>query len=772
MNFKTTLVLLVVVLLVAVYLLWDTGRPASNTPGAGTGAGPTAEALFPDAVISPDKVARLELTFADGSGAVIEKQRTDWVQTAPARFALNAWSIESLVRAVGEARVGETFTPGQSGKPTLAEVGLEKPSAVVTLTMTGEPAASYTVKIGRRSVAGGRAYVMVQGDPRVRTVDDPIARSLEGGIHEWRRRSLSVPGEREARRVILTREGGTIDLVKSDGDWTFTGPHSGRGSADAVRDLLSAAVGISIQQFISDAPGDPSAYGLDRPTMTLAVDLASTDDEAAKTEDRSARPEADAPPPTPRTERRVLTIGGPATLTKDRYFATWSDRLDPDRDQAPAAAHGVVFTISNFDPSKFPTDPDRLRDKRITLIKPDRAREVGVERAGGAQSAVTLSWSSEGWKFKEPGPGYAADREEARKLVEEITSATAESFTRQVPGGEPEARIRITAIGRSEPDVLRVHRIPATGSSDKDAAAPAMLAVFRNQEAVGSVLPEDKLARAFAPALSLRDRTVARIESGKIAAMTLEQSDGLRLRFVRGEKQWALEGQDRFEDDTLRRLTAALDPLRAESWGAPETTDTPPAAPAPERRVTLSIEPGDGAPIKLSVTLPARLATAEGIAGVEVPFVIGPELGDLLEQEYRDRTLLTAASSDIESVGITLGGQTLTVRRIATGEYQSDEGSEVDGGKAAAIFDALAGLRVERYLPERPADLEGDAKVKLVVQARGKPAVTFLLWPSKENGSAVGSLAERWFRLSPSTVAKLTESPVKKDATPDTEATD
>ncbi|HLL87816.1 MAG TPA: DUF4340 domain-containing protein, partial [Tepidisphaeraceae bacterium] len=143
MNFKTTIVLLVLVAAVAAYLFVTSGNPAS--PTASTEAAATARKVFD---VDPANVTAVTVTPADGQPLALEKAGTDWRMTSPVKAVAEKWAVDDLVRAVAElqsrGQVDAAAAPGVAG-----------PRYKVSLVAAGK---TYDLAVGDRSAVGDNLY--------------------------------------------------------------------------------------------------------------------------------------------------------------------------------------------------------------------------------------------------------------------------------------------------------------------------------------------------------------------------------------------------------------------------------------------------------------------------------------------------------------------------------------------------------------------------------------------------------------------------------------
>ncbi len=805
MSFKTTNLLLATLVLVGAYFLLierETTPTYELEQEQAQEVDQQEAPLFTAAQLPTESVVSISIMRGDDEKLVLSKEGQDWFQTQPVRFALQTWSARQLVDDAAGLRRTQRFMSASSegsDQPTLAQAGLAPSRAVVILRIEGESVADQTIHLGKK-VVGGRAYAMINDDPYVYVVNDTLHQQvLDSKIVDWRKKSIGVPSESQANGVLLKRGGRSIGMDKIDGEWLFALPLSGRVDKQSVAGLLSAARGVAINRFVTDRSADLSIYGLHTPTVVLEIYqpiVGDSDPDGSGSGDK-VEEEGDG------NQTQVLMIGAPVDLQAESYFASWGPPGGPGR------VGEVVFTISREDVGKFKKTTNDLRDARITPIESSDVHALTIEKP--SSNTVKLLRSPSGWSFAQPGPSFEADSTEASLLVEAVTGAKARSYEPHlVDLGEPIATITATAIGRLEPDVLRVY---TQGQTDT-------YPVVRNDEAIHYLVPVDALERVFEPIASLRQRTVLDLSRDEITRVTIKRADGLEHVFARGvnnpgsapagptiqptttqpaprtqpapttpplasmtqpaaesastqraaavatqpmpettrvespkrsdqvaQGPWRLFGHERFESMAFEKLLDQLTPLRVQRWLTEASqADTPNES----RAVTVYIETVDGRHYQVVVDPETRNALLADQPESK-RFEVSQALVELLLRGYRDQTVLPINMGDIQSVQVIYHDQSVTISRDSSGRYVGGEGPVVDQSVAGNLFDALSGLQVARFL--EPVHLQ-QPPLKVVVKMQGGTTHRLAVSePEKAGGSAAATNGDQWFTLDGGVIA-------------------
>ncbi|MEX0653552.1 MAG: DUF4340 domain-containing protein [Phycisphaeraceae bacterium] len=734
MNFKTTLVLLVLLAGVgAFFLFYEWGRVTG--PDETTQVSEDGQPLLGEDAPAGDDVRQVAVR-RDAERVVLFREQAGWWQVEPVRFAVQAASAEGIVAQAVGLRWRQRFEPGaeandgSGGQPTLEDVGLASPRAEVTLT-AGDRA--WTVQLGRRTL-DGQGYVMLEGDEHVYIVGDGLHQAvLDETIRDWRRRTLAGPRAAEADRVTIEQGEQTIELAKQDGRWHLDAEHRERAGQAAVEALVNGVRSMSIASFVADAPDRLSAYGLHEPVTTVTIRTPAL---------------GDAVP----GRSYALRIGASADMQSQQHYATWS----VDEQMSP-----VVFTVEQQHVDRLAVTRDELRDPGMVTTPADEVSALHVAREG--QPALHLVRDpDQGYRFADDGPGYRVDYNTASEVVEAIAAAEATGYVSAFEAegdavGEPAAELTLTRRG-GRTEQVRLFDDPGADPGAEAADEPATYLAVREDEPVAYRVPGEALELLFAPRLAFRDMELLNVPSAEVTGVTLQRDDGHEFVFTRDDDTWRLEGHNTFERRAFEGLLGSLRPLRAASW-----SDQLLELGAGEGWLLLTVEApyvdaGEPSRRTLHVNVARGLAMLDG---VDQTFELPATFVERLRAEYRPRTVLSMPTSEIAEIRRVRGDETLTLRRTSEGEYLSDGDTAVREQPAAALFDTLSSLSVWRYVDE--PDGLGDAPEReyVIERTEGEP-YTLELW-RPEDGGTVGRLGGRWFQFDGETLDVLYDTLLEEE---------
>lgn len=259
--------------------------------GSGPVSGPKAIPLFDGAeAFRADDARSVRIERRGGTPITLTKEGNAWVQTAPFRAELDAYSARQLVglaQGLAALRLAEPTATGDAA-----------PAATLVIEgASGGADWKRTIEFLHRGVAG-RAWIRVQG--RIAVTDASLyERAVEMDPKEWRSRALFPESLGRIERIRRVSREGTIELARDGERWRMTSPIKTRADRGHVEELVAAIARARTDGFLLDTPGDLAPFGLDKPIRTLAVDYVG-----------------DAGPVT-----RSLLIGAPLGVGSDDSYA-------------------------------------------------------------------------------------------------------------------------------------------------------------------------------------------------------------------------------------------------------------------------------------------------------------------------------------------------------------------------------------------------------------------------------------------------------------------
>lgn len=213
------------------------------------------------AKVESAKVIRVVSKTPDGEMTLV-KQQGKW--SFADGTAGDATAVSDLIKALADLKAVDFVDTSK----LLMPLDWNNPRAAVTVTQEGE-ANPVTVLVGPESSSGKMVYVKNAAEDAVAAVrEDQVTQLLAGPIAYGDRQILEFPRER-ATRLEITRAGAeTVVLKQEKNTWSMISPVQASVDADAARNLMQDLSTLRAKGIVGK---DKKAFGLDSPTVTLAV---------------------------------------------------------------------------------------------------------------------------------------------------------------------------------------------------------------------------------------------------------------------------------------------------------------------------------------------------------------------------------------------------------------------------------------------------------------------------------------------------------------------
>ena len=385
MNVKTTLILLVLLVMAVGYMVvFHSGWFVKEKP-AGTAA-------IEDKTLLPKlgTVQKIVLEGKETPKVVLVRQEGKWRLTEPAEAPASEFPVDRIVSALTSARYERKYPAKDPDRPNDDLTYLSAPERTVSLT--DDKNQTYVVKLGRNVPLAGEVYVQVGGDEAIYVASASVREALNKTASDFRNTSVVDFQTAKATRLEV-RGGQNYQLIKLPDGWAIDKPYSARANSANVDKLLSSLSGLRADKFIADKPGkeELAELGLADPRLVVSVDVAS--------EPPSTLPTATASSPTTRPVKTTTIRFG--KIVKDVVYAKLADQPS-------------VFQVAK-------TKLDELQPKLETLREPKILDMAGkdvtaIEIKLAVDQSAKLQKADGVCKMVEPFPA-TCDSEAVEKLL-------------------------------------------------------------------------------------------------------------------------------------------------------------------------------------------------------------------------------------------------------------------------------------------------------------------------------------------------------------------
>jgi hypothetical protein len=470
MNFRTTLILLVLLAVGGVFL-FVANRHTATTDTAQSSSDTKGKKLFDQ---KADDITRLSIRSTDAGAKpiVLDKKEGTWKLVEPLAWDADSFEARNLIDSVVDLR-------SQGGvdldSANLSSTGLDHPRFMVEATDSGGK--SFKLEVGNRSSIGNDLYVKVGDEKTGQLVTGgALADKLDKGIDKLadtlRDKQLVKVTSMSARLLDITRKGQKLDLVKEGADWKITAPRQAPADSSAVSDLLFNITDLKADAFIDPKSPDVSDAEFDRPKAVVFLSASAP----------STQPAATQPAGT------TITFGQFASVDRDKIYVKISDppiiarvpmtQASLDRitgasmltlrdkkvvDIDPARVTGFTLAINRAATTQPTTKPSEQVEYTINRRRETRTlgpalptTQAAATTGPATQPAVASTQPESKWVIESGGSGPANDAD-VDALLTALHPLNATKYAESAPATQPAAGYTLT-----------IHAGPANGHGPED----------------------------------------------------------------------------------------------------------------------------------------------------------------------------------------------------------------------------------------------------------------------------------------------------------------
>ncbi len=636
----------------------------------------------------------------------------EWSLTAPVALPTDAAKTETLAGAWSRLEATEFVDDAPKPDDLDKKYGLAKPRFTVALGFAGKPT-PVTLQVGGPRDGKPESYARLAGGG-VFTVPTALLDGLNAGAVALLAPQLWKLDATKVQSVTVTRGEPSNEVTAFDfagGVWKMAKPFDAPVGKASIDPLVAALTDLQAAKFETLAPKNLADYGLDKPTARVTF----------------------------------VTEGKPRTVVVGKASPDGSRFAKLDGDPNPA-----VFTLAALPPLLDVAALDRL-DKALFALDPAKLATVSVTPA--SLPAFTLTRAADGtWKVADatltldaptvnllanlaarPPVARIAAYGPAVKWADFGLDAPATTVTVETAATPPEVAAKHTLkLGKAEPSGERYVRVddgPAVG-----------------------VLPARAAEGLAKSKLDFVDRTVFAFDPANLTGLT-RTTGKAEFELVPNAKGtgWEVTKPAKLKADqaTVEDLAESLSRLRAVKVAAlaPPDLAKPYGLADPAAVVTLKLgtDKPETKTLKLGALVDAAKPDGDRYALVEVAdkpktvLVLAGAIAKKLLGEpikFRDKSL--AKIADADKFTLERGGRAATFAKVdGTWKLTQPVTADAEQGELDELLNALATLRADELVAEKPADLAPyglkSPEAKWTLFNADKPVLTLLL--GKKDGT-------------------------------------
>jgi hypothetical protein len=595
MNWRTTLILAVVVLAVFAYLrFFEMKQPSTEEARRQAQNVVNLDRNKIDGVIIQngdekieirrhDNKWRLETPFKDqADGALVENLLSD----------LETWQKEGTIPAKDI----------DADKSKLNEYGLNRPKLKLKLIGSDRPP---EILFGKDAALEGRMYVRFENSKETFLAKQSVKKDIDKKAEEFRDRKLTDLTTAQVRRIALKTPAGEMELEKKGDHWDIVKPLRARADDEKVGDLIAQVTTARIQQFVADDHGDLRPYGLAEPrgSITLFSQEGKRDQKVEIADSIKVFGQED--------KGQMLQIGSAPEKEKDQVYVRFSPR-------------GAVYTLPKKIEEILNIKPADLRDYHLVRIDTNVLDRITIDVP--AKSKTVLARKDGNWTIASRN-NAPADSGAVRRLIDTLQNQRVTKFVEDVASNlpkygldKPHLQLTFSSFASENTAETKAGEQPfatlAFGKEDGDNVyarltdEPFVVAVRRGL-----------LDQISTDPLQWQELSIFKFKPDEIRRLSITTDKELSLE--RGENnQWNwLKGSGEIDRTNVQSLLNTLSSLHAVRWvGATKPQD---GFEKPQLTLAFTTSPDNKASHKLIIGAPANDGTwCAHVDGREGTFVI------------------------------------------------------------------------------------------------------------------------------------------------------
>jgi len=595
MNWRTTLILAVVVLAVFAYLrFFEMKQPSTG-----------------EARRQAQNVVNFDRSKVDGiiiqnGDEKIEIRRRDnkWRLEIPIKDQADGALVENLLSDL-ETWQKEGTIPAKdidADKSKLNEYGLNRPKLKLKLIGSDRPP---EILFGKDAALEGRMYVRFESSKETFLAKQSVKKDIDKKAEEFRDKKLTDVTTAQVRRIALKTPAGEMELEKKGDHWDIVKPLRARADDEKVGDLIAQVTTARIQQFVADDHGDLRPYGLAEPrgSITLFSQEGRKDQKVEIADSIKVFGQDD--------KGQMLQIGSVPEKEKDQVYVRFAPR-------------GAVYTLPKKIEEALTTKPADLRDYHLVRIDTNVLDRITIDVPG--KGKTVLARKDGNWTIASRN-NAPADSRAVRRLIDILQNQRVTTFVEDVASNlpkygldKPRLQITFSSFASENTAETKAGEEPfatlSFGKEDGDNVYARL-----TDEPFVVTARRGLLGQISADPLQWQELSIFKFKPDQIHRLSITTDKELSLE--RGENnQWHwLKGTGQIDEKNVQLLLNTLSSLHAARWrGATKPQD---GLEKPQLTLAFTTSPDDKTTHRLIIGAPANDGTwSAHVDGSEGTFAI------------------------------------------------------------------------------------------------------------------------------------------------------
>ena len=595
MNWRTTLILAVVVLGVFAYLrFFEMKQPSTE-----------------EAKRQAQNVVNFDRSKVDGiiiqnGDEKIEIRRRDnkWRLETPIKDQADGALVENLLSDL-ETWQKEGTIPAkdiEADKSKLSEYGLNRPKLKLKLIGSDRPP---EILFGKDAALEGRMYVRFENSKETFLARQSVKKDIDKKAEEFRDKKLTDVTTAQVRRIGLKTPAGEMELEKKDEHWDIVKPLRARADDEKVGDLIAQITTARIQQFVADDHGDLRPYGLAEPrgSITLFGQQERKDQKVEIADSIKVFGQDD--------KGQMLQIGSVPEKEKDQVYVRFAPR-------------GAVYTLPKKIEEALNTKPADLRDYHLVRVDTNVLDRITIDVPG--KGKTVLARKDGNWTIANRN-NAPADAAAVRRLIDTLQNERVTKFVEDVASNlpkygldKPHLQLTFSSFASENTAETKAGEQPfatlAFGKEDGDNVYARLTDepfVVAARRALVDQIPADPLQWQELSIFKFKPDQIHRVAIITDKELSLERGENNQWRWLKGSGQ--------IDGTNMQSLLNTLSSLHAVRWlGATKPQD---GLEKPQLTLAFTTSPDNKASHRLIIGAPANDGTwCAHVDGREGTFVI------------------------------------------------------------------------------------------------------------------------------------------------------